>query len=273
MKRTFLVLITVLVLAVLIGCSEEPDESVLPIFAKQLVGRYRNESEENGETVLEIYWICDTLIAEAEQEYAAYFAAELLPDDPAVLQSTAAESAVFTAYGFSGFSGFGEYWKEAPSVTVTLTQTGLTVTEKNGSDIVFTRDDALESIHIPERYRSDSPDKASAAYPETVLGTWMSETPDGCTMMLWLNDDGTLLWYSKTEGTPVSVYMGMGNAEEDEGLIAVTVERIGWSAMPWLYTMEYEWDETGNLLLRNREDDGLLPVNESIAFKQITEME
>jgi len=50
-----------------------------PSFVEQLVGRYRYNSEENGDILLELYHINGMLIAEADEEYAAYVAASATP--------------------------------------------------------------------------------------------------------------------------------------------------------------------------------------------------
>ncbi len=248
-----------------------------PSLMEKFVGIYRTEGKENGRTVLEIYRIGDTLIAEAEQEYAAYFAAELIPDTPAALSDSAAEEAGFTVYAFSGFSNFGAYWEETPQITLALTDSGLSLREADGTSVEFQRDTMLDPLHIPDRYAEILTEFSGEAYPETMCGTWTAETWGNHSIILRMNRDGTLLWYCKTTGEPVRMHIGCGTVIREKagtgGLLTVVTERVGYGAMPMQYTLAYELTGMGLLLLRNMEPDGLLPTEDEIALTQYTEQE
>lgn len=252
------------------------ESDTIPCFAERLVGRYSCETEESGTTVLEIYLIDGNIIAEAEQEYAAYFAAELIADDSAVLYSSLVEQADFTVYAFSGFSNFGEYWDETPKVTLALTEDGVCLTESDGAVVEFVRDDTLEPIHEANRYGELLSELAESPYPEAMLGTWAAEVWGGHRIVLSMYDDGTIVWYCKTEGAPVAAYIGSGavicGADLASGTLVIVVERIGHANMPWQNSLRYELTSTGLLLVQNSEPDGLLPTDDEVALTQYYDM-
>lgn len=289
MKKTILTLTAALLFTVLAGGCDAPEVPIPPIsqtsaqpetnrntspaFAERLAGRYRCEGGESGETNLEIYHLDGTLIAEAEQQYAAYFAAELIPDTPDILNDPEAESACFTVYAFSGFSNFGMYWEETPRITLSETEEGLLLTESDGTAVEFRRDNTLQPLHIPDRYAEYLPPRKEAAYPEGMTGIWTAEYFGGYRIHLLLSEDGRLRWYCKKEGEPISLFIGIGRAETVSGILTVIAERVGYSSMPWQFSLDYEVTGTGLLILKNKDIDGLLPTEDELVLTQNHEKE
>ena len=232
--------------------------------AERLAGIYRGESEENGETILQMYRIGGMLIAEVQEEYAAYHAAELIPADPEILTDPEASEAAVTAYRFSGFSADGAYWEDPETVTVALTESGLTWTEADGSVMEYTRTDSAEPIHTAARYEELPEAFPVPSYDPALTGRWEAEA-DGCRMILRLDEDGTLCWFSKKEGEPVSVHIGVWYIETDSGCLVTVTEKVGWAQMPWMNrTVCTETDK--GLLLKNEEAEGLLPTDGTVEF-------
>ena len=50
-------------------------------------------------------------------------------------------------------------------------------------------------------------------------------------------------------------------------------ERIGYARMPWQYELECTWTPSGELLLQNGDDGGLLPTDQAVVLTQLTEQE
>jgi len=247
-------------------------------FAERLAGRYISDNPENGRTDLEVYWINGTLVAEAKQEYAAYFAAELIPKDSEILCNTTAEKAEFTVYAFSGFSNFGEYFDEIPLVTAALTDSGFAITEANGKTVVFTRDESAKPIHYAERLSEMLSQIAdTTGYTNGITGSWTADIAGGYSIALELCGDGSLLLYSKKDGEPIEIYFGVGGIAKGTAgspdILTVAAERVGYSEMPYIGEFEFELTGTGLLLLKNNEADGLLPTDDEVAFDKDNEKE
>ena len=140
----------------------------------------------------------------------------------------------------------------------------------------FQRDDALAPLHSVEQYAEILPD-APSGYPLAMTGVWRNEEVGGQRITLCLHPDGTLLWCGKTEGKPAEIYMGMGvytpAAEGDSGILTMAAERIGYARMPWQYELECTWTPSGELLLQNGDDGGLLPTDQAVVLTQLTEQE
>lgn len=239
-------------------------------FEQRLVGQYKYNSEENGETVLELSLIDGVLIAQVQQAYAAYFAAELIPEEPVL--SDDAREANFTAYAFSGFADEGAYW-EPVRVTLALTQTGVTVTEENAAAVSFLRDDSLNSADSVRRCREILGQIASPDTPAPMQGTWTGETADGSRMFLQLGEDGSLLWSCKTDGSPVSIFIGAAADDQKNHILTIAAERVGWGQVPWIFTLEYAPEKDGGLMLKNSDDGGLIPTKDNVMLSQKTEKE
>lgn len=244
--------------------SGQKESSSLPCFSEQLAGCYYYDSNVNGRITLELYYIDSMLIAEVEEEYASYYAAELLPDSPAVLSDQKTESAAFTVYAFSGFSNSGMYWAETPHIIISRTESGIRITEADNTDIYFKRDDAAEPIHTVEKYAELLPQTEEYSFPPEMCGVWTADCFGKYEIILNLQQEGILLWYIKENGEPVSVYFGAGSADPQVGTLTVIAERVGYAAMPHFFMLEYEQTNTGILLLKNTGIDGLLPMEGDI---------
>jgi len=240
--------------------TEESLPPAEPCLGERLVGQYRRESEENGMTWLAFYWLDGGLIAEVEQEYAAYFAAELIPDGDA--------EGKFRAQVFSGFSGEGEYWAETPEITLSLTPSGVMITESTGERVEFLREESPGLLHDPSVYAAAVLPPEAEAFPEALTGCWLCRSADRGRMLLQLEADGNLLWYRKTPGEPVEVLVGFGGADRQTGTISMMTEQIGWGRMPRMEEMHYALSEDGSLLLESSDANGFLPMGETIWIQQ-----
>lgn len=236
-------------------------------FADRLIGLYKNESVEAGETVIQVYEINNMLIAEADEEFAAYYAMELIPSDAGSGSDT--DEMSFTAYSFSGFSNFGEYWNDGEKIAVKLTPTGFDMTKSDGTVTEYTRDDLLEPIHIPERNADYLEAVTEISHDPSLTGEWV-QSSDGYSMMLRMDSSGNILWCSKKDGEPVSVHIGVSSANPDSGIIVSVSERIGYAEMPYKYDTSYYFNGDGNLVLKNCEPEGLLPTDGEITFVRLT---
>lgn len=243
-------------------------EVITDSFTKKLVGIYKTHSEENGETIMQIYLLGDLLIAEIEEEYAAYYAMEWIPtDSPKSDNGTASKD--FIAHSFSGFSNFGAYWDTVRQITVTLTDTGCEIEDRNGKITAYTRDDTAAPIHIPDKYSELLQDTADTS----LAGTWTVSADDGYTMFLRLDSEGNMIWCCKKEGEPIKFYIGTAAVSPETGTIQTISERVGWAQMPWQYDLDYSYDPDGKLTLKNIEPDGLLPTDHAIVFVKQTDKE
>jgi len=277
--KTRICIAAVLFLSVLFsGCeytSETPltvtadqTEAITNSFAEKLVGIYKTHSEENGETIMQIYLIQDQLIAEIEEEYAAYYAMEWTVADSSMNDNGTARKD-FTVHSFSGFSNFGAYWDTVRQITVTLTDTGFTLEERNGITTEYMRDNTADPIHIPEKYIELFQDTADTS----LAGTWTASTDDGYNMFLQLDSEGNLIWCCKKEGEPIEFHIGIAAAYPETGTIQTISERVGWAQMPWQYDLDFSYAPDGKLTLRNIESDGLLPTDHEIVFYKQTDKE
>lgn len=279
MKKSRICIATILLFSVLLSSCEyapkslntdtaEQTKETTDSFAKQLVGIYKTNSEENGETIMQIYLIQDRLIAEIEEEYAAYYAMEWIPvDSPKGDNGTASRK--FTAYSFSGFSNLGAYWDTVQQITVTLTDTGFEMADGNGKTTVYTRDEASAPIHVPDKYCELLQDTADAS----LVGNWIASADDGYTIFLQLDSMGNMIWCCKKEGEPIELYIGGAAAFPKTGTIQTISERVGWAQMPWQYDLDYSYNLDGKLTLKNTETDGLLPTDREIVFIKQTDKE
>jgi len=269
-KKTRILITAVLLFSVLLaGCENDFEHPDTAPFPEKLVGIYKTHSEENGETVMQIYRVQNRLIAEAEEEYAAYYAMEWIPVE-AENTDTNAVSGEYTVYTFSGFSDYGEYRDSVYRIRVVLTDTGLEITDEKGNLTAYTRDSGAEPIHIPERYEWFIQENQSEIIPDTLLGEWTGYTDDGYTMLLQLEQDGNAMWYCKKDGEPVCVHIGVAAADCERGTIKTVTEKVGWGDMPWLYDIEYTFGTDGKLLLKNPESGGILPVGYAVGFIKST---
>lgn len=278
-KKHRICIAAVLFLSILFtGCEsllDNPDtdtaehrEEITDSFAKQLVGIYKTHSEENGETIMQIYLIQDRLIAETVEEYAAYYAMEWIPVD-STKGDNDTSSKNYTAYSFSGFSNYGAYWDTVRQITVTLTDTGFEMADGNGKTNVYMRDETSAPIHIPDKYSELLRDIADSS----LVGSWSASTDDGYTMFLRVDSEGNLIWCCKKEGEPIELHIGIGAAFPKTGTIQTISERVGWAQMPWQYDLDYSYDLDGKLTLKNIESDGLLPTDHAIVFIKQTDKE
>lgn len=235
-------------------------------FADRLAGIYKTYSEQNGEVSMQIYHIQDRLIAEVEEEYAAYYAMEWMPvGSPNVNDDRASRD--FTVYSFSGFSIFGEYWDDVRQITVTLTDNGFEIADKDGEITVYTRDGTSAPTHDTEKYSGFFEDTVHAA----LIGEWSASTNDGHSVFLRLDADGNMIWCCKKEGEPIELYIGVAAADSESGMLHTVSERVGWAGMPWQYDFGYTCGTDGKLILRNTEQDGPLPTSEAVEFIKHTE--
>ena len=237
-------------------------------FQERLAGIYKTHSEENGETIMQIYRIQELLIAEVEEEYAAYYAMEWIPEHSQE-EVTDVNREEFTVYTFSGFSNEGAYRDNTSHITVTLNETGLEIEEEDGNTTSYICDEEIEPIHNPERYRDLFGNVSDCA----LTGHWSAVLAEGYALYLRIDADGTMLWSCKKTGQPVTVYIGIASAEQDTGIMQVMAEKVGWAQMPWLFELQYSIGAGGSLILTNTETNGMLPADHAIQFEKVTEQE
>ncbi|MBE6599470.1 MAG: hypothetical protein E7638_08520 [Ruminococcaceae bacterium] len=249
------------------------EETAVVSFAEQLTGIYKTYSEECGEIRLQVYWMDDNLIAEAEEEFAAYYAMELLPDEPEMLGRDGVREVNFTAYMFSGFSNQGAYWDSPESVAVVLTDVGFNMIKSDGTAVEYIRDDGAVPIHETGKYAVYLSDMGEGSPIGSLEGEWTASGEDGYNITLRIDANGTVLWCCKRESEPIVIHTGMALVDETAGCIQTMTERVGWADMPWLYNTRYGFDGDGRLILENTESDGLLPTDRAIVFTKLTEKE
>lgn len=234
-------------------------------FAEQIVGIYKTHFDESGETVMQIYLLGDRMIAEAEEEYAAYYAMEWMPAEPKNTDGDPS-SEQFVVYTFSGFSNFGEYWNTVRQITVNKTDTGIEMIDENGVVTAYIRDDTAEPIHTTEQCRSFLSAICDETNDITLHGQWQAVTEDGYTLFLQLDTDGEMIWYCKKESEPIEFHIGVAAQNSEAGTIRTVSERVGWAQIPWRCDFRYTCGSSGQLILENAEADGLLPNDSPIEF-------
>ena len=271
MKRLVFALSILLCISVFAGCNGYTQTSKAPVLAERLEGIYRGEGND-GEIILQIYWIDDRLIAEIEEEYAAYYAMELFWTDADLIYSDSATEAEFYSFSFSGFSGFGEYFEENEKLGVALTDSGLDQT-KDGNITAFVRDEFAQPIHIYDRYSEffyeEKPEKH---YPDKLIGKWHSVSADGHGIYLCLEENGSFTWCEKQENQPIRMYTGLGLLEEETQSLRLVCERVGYASMPFQYTLKCSIDRERIHLEGTENEDPILPGAEAV-FTRLTDKE
>jgi len=249
------------------GISGEPAEAG---FAERIAGTYYTCGEgTDGEpdVCLEIYFIDGHLIAEADETYAAYWAMELIPTDEADLHRPESDTLQVTAFTFSGFSDFGEYWPESEQYTLRITGEGVDFTSADGVTISYLRDDTPEVQHDPERYREVLGEGTGAA-DAGLVGRWKAETEDGTGISLRVEENGVLYCLCKRDGESVRMHIGLAAVDAERTTLTCMTERVGWADMPWNDVVGYALGTDGRLTLDVPEDCGMLPSGMKIVFEK-----
>lgn len=245
-NRTMCITSVLLFLALITGCmhrADAPDTST-PVTEEnasvtlilKLPGIYKSRSDENGETVMQIYRIGDRLIAEFDSEYSAYYAAELLQNDGQKADGDLSRWE-FTAMYFSGFSNAGEYWDSGNAVSISLTESGVTVESCDGSaeEYIFASD--ADSIHDTGIYDTFFDDPIYEMYPEEYLGRWSTVTDDNTEIFVELSRDGSVTVCRKREGQPIALRVGTGRYIRDGSEMVFMTEQVGWGNQPLMSTL------------------------------------
>jgi len=240
-------------------------------FAERIAGSYYAcgaETEGEPDVFLEIYFIDGHLIAEADETYAAYWAMELIPSDEADLYRTESDTLQVTAFTFSGFSDFGEYWPESEQYTISITGEGVDFAPADGTTVSYFRDDTPEPQHDPERYREILGEGTAAVKDAGLAGGWKAETEDGTGIFLRIEENGVLRCLCKRDGEPVRVHIGLAAVDAERTTLTGMTERVGWAEMPWNDTIGYAIGTDGRLTLDAPEDCGMLPGGMKIVFEK-----
>lgn len=238
----------------------------IPSFAERLEGIYRRYDEENGETVCQVYYIGGMLIAEVKEQYAAYYACELIEESTENAKEMA-DRANFTVKTFSGFSYDGEYWPETADVSITLNDEGFEYIANGNEAVRYIRDESIRPIHDPTQYTGVLSETSDGNFPEEIVGLWKAESDDAKLSARFF-ENGTSVLCIKYRGEPISVYIGAGAADLQSKTINIMSERVGWSNMPEVFGLEYSFMPNGNLLLKNSGGYKLFSTDEAVEFKK-----
>ena len=249
-----------------------PVESVLtaagPTVAEVLcAGVYADPTEDCGTETARFLCVGGLLLCEADQEFAAYYAEEIVPDDPAMLSLPAdgAPDIPVTIRRFSGFSMMGEYWDEGERYRMRLTEDGvLFVSGDGGEDYARTLAPDASPVRTADWARSALEGQyGPASIPDGLPGRW---TDEGENRLLLIREDGGFLFVLQEAEHPPRVFSGACCADGNGRLRCLTT-RTGWAAMP--YEGDFAWELTadGALILTSAEpDDPILAAEEAVLY-------
>lgn len=228
-------------------------------------GIYADPTDDYGIESAQFLRIGGILLCEAVQEFAAYYAEEIIPDDPAMLDLPAkgAPDIPVTVHRFSGFSMMGEYWNEGERYRMRLTEDGILFVPDEGGDTV-TRTLAHDASPVRTTDQAQSVLDARygpASLPDGLPGKWTDG--DGQRMLL-IREDGGFLSLFREADHPVRVFSGACRTDGDGRLYCLT-GRTGWADMP--FEGEFTWKLTDGveLILSSVEpDDPILGAGEAV---------
>ncbi len=212
-----------------------------------------DEGAEGKETA--VYRFVDgTLIGTVDEEFAAYYAEVIVPDDPQALflpVSQAPEEGIpVSVRRFSGFSALGEYWDEPDRFRMKLTENALVFTaEDGGRDFTRTEaDDISPRVITEEKGREIETYYTAGALPAALAGSWGARDEEGDHVLI-IREDGGFIHAVRPADHPVQVYVGACRVAED-GTLRCLTERLGWAAMPFEFEYAWETSDGGPLILR-----------------------
>ena len=133
---------------------EEAEQTVLDAICSSV---YVDPDADEGEEIAQFIFVGDTLLCEVTETLAAYYAEEIIPDDPSALFAPAADGAPIpvTLRQFSGFSMFGEYWGDGARLQMQLTDDGIVFRTENGAEFRRTRSDGTPPPRTTDARQSE----------------------------------------------------------------------------------------------------------------------
>ena len=227
-------------------------------------GVYADPTEDGTETAQFLY-AGGLLLCEADDEFAAYFAEEIIPDDPAQLLSPAdgIPDIPVTVRRFSSFSMAGEYWSEGERYRMLLTEDAiLFLSTDGGEDYTRTRSAGASPERTIDEAQSAMESRfGPAAFPEGITGKWTDEGED---RLLLIREDGGFLFVLREEEHPPRVFTGACRIGEDGRLRCLT-GRTGWAGMPFEGEFSWELTDSGTLILSSDEaGDPILGARDAV---------
>lgn len=171
----------------------------------------------------------------------SFWAQEIWPEEPSLLDSTEATALSGADYQFSTFYLENSYWDGTERVALQLTEGGLALTQCFADADVSTEYEAVEEqgvwFHNPAAYYA----QASQEHPAALTGNWYGA---GASQAAWfrLDGDGTFEYLCKEAGMPVFWLRGAWGVGET-GCIGVTAERFGGGTMPLDFSLFCETED------------------------------
>lgn len=246
---------------------EEAEQTVLDAICSSV---YVDPDADEGEEIAQFIFVGDTLLCEVTETLAAYYAEEIIPDDPSALFAPAADGAPIpvTLRQFSGFSMFGEYWGDGARLQMQLTDDGIVFRTENGAEFRRTRSDGTPPPRTTDARQSEIEARLGAPnVPDELCGSWTCREGDVERILILREDDSFWCLYREPEH-PVRVYVGACRIDED-GILRAMAGRVGWADVPFEGAWSWELTGDGLLLLRSDEpDDPLLACEAETIFRR-----
>ncbi len=189
----------------------------------------------------------------------SFWADELRPEDGAALEST--ETAVLKCkrLRFSEMSENGECWNAPGDVSVSVTDTGVSLSS-DGLEQTF------ERVEDGGWFHTEPAELKRALALETEggpTGDW-SFTGEVCAAWISLRADGSFQYACKVKAAPVLALTGAWGVDAD-GKLRVVAEKLGEGTRRWEYTLD--WSVSGEeLLLTDASREALLPEEGEHSF-------
>ena len=210
-------------------------------------------------TVLQIHACGDILLLEysylSDGRLSGTWVEEFWPD-PDIAEDGELEHVSGAYQGFNILEETCDYWSEATSCTIVLTEEGILVQEK-GCEYQYRRDETLPAVHTSfnsqmTRLRS----RVSGRPAAELAGEW--EYNDGFTAAcLRLGEDGSFSYVCKEQHRPVEVLEGAWVLDSGSGCLAVQAERIGDEAIPYELLLDYSAEGGGLFLMDTTQMPGI----------------
>lgn len=208
-----------------------------PGLGERLCGTYcaAGDSMDSGEAhVIRISYPCGLLLVEHNQLYDgscySYWAQELWPLEPGILESCDVNAVEAWDYTFSTMSMDGEYWDGTELAALELKADRLSLRQNTGGEIsekdFLPVEEVPDLFHNPPEYYADF---LSGKRPEGLSGTWCASTEQWAAW-LELSPDGGFRYLRKDMGRPILWLSGAWG--EEAGTLCIMAEQFGGGKMP-----------------------------------------
>ncbi|MBQ5354316.1 MAG: hypothetical protein IIU08_00425 [Clostridia bacterium] len=248
-----------LVLAALAGCVRKiPDKPAEAALGETVCGAYRSVRGDQNE-ITEIRMIGDFLIAETDEydeegHEMAWYAEEILPDDPDVLRDPASAARnggiPVTVRRYSSFSNAGEYWDEPDRYRMELTDEGLWFRAENGGEDYLRVPDPTvpEPGGIAEKITELGQYYGAGTLDRSLVGGWKGESNGESVTIVFREDGGFASVSRSSKEHPAQAVLGAWTVSE-EGNLMLLFRRIGWVGQPFDRALRIDFGEDGTLNL------------------------